>query len=203
MLQVMIMKKTLGERIREARLERRLTQEELARTVQTTKQNIYKYETGIVTNIPLDRVQLLADALMVKPEWLMGWSDEKTEHSHAVSNRIRNQINEVLASVDSADLDEARASQNIELLEKIVESGSPITVDDAVEIADMLGVSIAGLFEEGKPAIDGELSDQEREFIEKFKSLNQENRQALLVMETALLKNQAAKPGSQGSEPGK
>ena len=60
---------TIGERIREARTAKGLTQEQLAEQVHVTKQAVYKYETGIVTNIPelCDRLNHLA------PGYLAGW----------------------------------------------------------------------------------------------------------------------------------
>ena len=64
-----------GERLRKIRLERGLTQSELAERLKTTKQTIFKYETGIVSNIPLNRVEDLAAALNVDPAWLMGWDE--------------------------------------------------------------------------------------------------------------------------------
>lgn len=63
----------LGNKIRQARLAKHLTQEDLAKKVGTTKQNIYKYETGIITNIPLDRLEAIADVLSVTPSDLTGW----------------------------------------------------------------------------------------------------------------------------------
>ena len=65
---------TLGERIKAAREALDMTQEELGRLCDTTKQTIFKYETGIVTNIPLDRLERLADKLGVTPAYLTGWS---------------------------------------------------------------------------------------------------------------------------------
>ncbi len=64
---------TLGERIRAAREGRKMTQEELGALCGTTKQTIFKYEMGIVTNIPLDRLELLAQKLDVTPAYLLGW----------------------------------------------------------------------------------------------------------------------------------
>ena len=40
----------IGQRIKRIRLEKHLTQDELAFRIDTTKQTIYKYENGIVTN---------------------------------------------------------------------------------------------------------------------------------------------------------
>lgn len=65
----------LGERIRTLRRDAKLTQEDLARKVGTTKQNIYKYEKGIITNLPIDRLEALASALDTSPAQLMGWDD--------------------------------------------------------------------------------------------------------------------------------
>lgn len=65
---------TLGDRIRAAREALDMTQEELGRLCDTTKQTIFKYETGIVTNIPLDRLEQLANKLGVTPAYLTGWS---------------------------------------------------------------------------------------------------------------------------------
>lgn len=67
---------TIGQRIKYCREQKGLTQTELAERTGTTKQNIYKYENGIITNIPSDRIQLIADVLDVSPAYLMGWDDE-------------------------------------------------------------------------------------------------------------------------------
>lgn len=64
---------TIGERIREARTAKGLTQEQLAEQVHVTKQAVYKYETGIVTNIPLDKLESIAVCLGVAPGYLAGW----------------------------------------------------------------------------------------------------------------------------------
>ena len=64
---------TIGERIREARTTKGLTQEQLAEQVHVTKQAVYKYETGIVTNIPLDKLESIAACLGVAPGSLAGW----------------------------------------------------------------------------------------------------------------------------------
>ena len=63
---------TIGERIREARTAKGLTQEQLAEQVHVTKQAVYKYETGIVTNIPLDKLESIAACLGVAPGYLAG-----------------------------------------------------------------------------------------------------------------------------------
>ena len=67
---------TIGERIRQLREERKISQTELAEAAETTKQNLYKYETGIITNIPTDKIEKMAKKLSVSPAYLMGWKEE-------------------------------------------------------------------------------------------------------------------------------
>ena len=65
----------IGDRIRLYREALDMTMEELGRRCGTTKQTIFKYETGTVTNIPLPRIQQLADALHVTTATLLGWAE--------------------------------------------------------------------------------------------------------------------------------
>lgn len=69
----------LSEKIRYLRIQKGMTQAELAEKLNTTKQTIGKYENQVVTNLPLNRVQELADALDTTPAYLMGWSSEAAE----------------------------------------------------------------------------------------------------------------------------
>lgn len=64
---------TKGDRIRFARLNKNMTLDDLARACDTTKQTINKYEKGIITNIPSDKVELLGKALDISPAYIMGW----------------------------------------------------------------------------------------------------------------------------------
>ena len=77
----------MKQKLRELRLRNNLTQEELANMISTTKQTIYKYETGIITNIPSDKIELLAKALKTTPSYLMGW-DEKINISLPSKTKI-------------------------------------------------------------------------------------------------------------------
>lgn len=67
----------LSEKIRYLRIQKGMTQAELAEKLNTTKQTIGKYENQVVTNLPLNRIQELADALDTTPAYLMGWGEEK------------------------------------------------------------------------------------------------------------------------------
>lgn len=67
---------TIGEKIRYLRNKKNLPQEALAKKLKTTKQAIYKYESGIVTNIPTDKIELIAEILDTTPAYLMGWEED-------------------------------------------------------------------------------------------------------------------------------
>ena len=76
---------TIGTRIKNKREELGIAQVELARKIGCTKQTIYKYENDIVTNIPSDNVEKLANALNTTPAYLMGWdkTSKKSRSSEA------------------------------------------------------------------------------------------------------------------------
>ena len=52
---------TKGERIKHRREQLGISQTELAECIGTSKQNLYKYENDIITNIPSDRVEALVE----------------------------------------------------------------------------------------------------------------------------------------------
>lgn len=66
----------IGERIKRIREKNNITPTDLARATKISKQNIYKYENGIITNIPSDKIERIALALGVSPAAIMGWSEE-------------------------------------------------------------------------------------------------------------------------------
>lgn len=68
----------IGLKIKEERLRNKLSQEDVAKAIGSTKQAIYKYESGIVTNIPTDKIAKMADIFGVTPAYLMGWEEPPT-----------------------------------------------------------------------------------------------------------------------------
>lgn len=66
---------TKGKRIKTLRDELNISQTELAKRVGISKQTLYKYENDIVTNIPSDKLEEIADCLGVAPSYVMGWDD--------------------------------------------------------------------------------------------------------------------------------
>lgn len=77
----------LGERIKIARENAGLTQEELGKKCGTTKQTIYKYEIGTVTNIPIDKLEVIAEAVNVPAARLLGWEKEQPTVSDGLTDK--------------------------------------------------------------------------------------------------------------------
>lgn len=68
---------TMAERLKWLRKEKcHKTQEEVGKHVGVGKAAIQKYENGIVTNIPSDKIELLAEALESTPGFIMGWESD-------------------------------------------------------------------------------------------------------------------------------
>ena len=68
----------LASRLKALRKKRGMTLDELAAKVGTSKQTIHRYENGIISNIPHDKIESLAAALGVSPSDLMGWEYNST-----------------------------------------------------------------------------------------------------------------------------
>ena len=66
----------LSENLTRLRRERRFTLEQLAERVGTSRQTVHRYETGAISNVPPEKVELLARALGVSAAALMGWEEE-------------------------------------------------------------------------------------------------------------------------------
>lgn len=71
-----------GERIKALREQFGLTQEELAEKLGTTKQTVFKYETDVISNIPSDKIEKMAELFGVDPSYLMGWDDDQKIGPH-------------------------------------------------------------------------------------------------------------------------
>ncbi len=95
---------TIAERIRNLRISINYTMDQVADYLGTTKQTVYKYENGIVTNIPLDKIERLSELFCVSPAYLTGWID--VNKGSVRSTYSTDRVPEMLVRFWS-DLDEA------------------------------------------------------------------------------------------------
>ena len=74
---MIVMSKTIGERIKYLRLLADMSQEELGNRVGVQRAAINKYEKGSVTNIPIATIEKMASVFDVSPTYIVGWDDIK------------------------------------------------------------------------------------------------------------------------------
>ena len=112
---------SIGEKIRFYREKLGLTQEDVANRLHTKPQNIYKYEKGIIENIPLANIVAMAELFDITPAELAGWgnpfrSNKETPFDRDMAAR-RNRI--TLTELEKELL--LRYRKNPELHEKLHE----------------------------------------------------------------------------------
>ena len=83
---------TIGEKIKQARLAKGYTQEELGNLVGVKKAAINKYESGIVQNLKRSMIAKLADALDIDPVSLIGFDDQLPKDIVPISQLQRHRI---------------------------------------------------------------------------------------------------------------
>jgi transcriptional regulator with XRE-family HTH domain len=91
------MENEMSRKIKELRLARGMTLEQVADIVGVGKSTVRKWETGMIANMKRDKIALLAKALGTTPAYLMGWKEEQTvapkiiltENEIAVVNLLR------------------------------------------------------------------------------------------------------------------
>ncbi len=64
---------SIGSNIRERREKFGLSQSALAEAINESRQTIYKYESGLVSNIPIVKLEAIAEVLQCSPTDLAGW----------------------------------------------------------------------------------------------------------------------------------
>ena len=99
------------ENMKKYRTKKLMTLEKLADIVGVSKQTIQKYESGVITNVPTDKIEKIAQALNISPGVLMGWESN--------INIIKNARNEQLIyELLSSHVSESFQKQILEEIEK-------------------------------------------------------------------------------------
>lgn len=83
----------IGKKIKLLREQKGLTQSELAKYIKSTKQTVFKYESGIVTNIPMDKLTIIARVLDCSPAYLLGWENNNSGINNGIiGNQNHNNV---------------------------------------------------------------------------------------------------------------
>ena len=106
-----------GERLRQLREKKGLSQVEAAERIGVSKQNLYKYEKDIITNIPSDIVERIAKLYETTPAYLMGWEDqakklselksrlsEKLSYEFDLANGLKIEIDKMTQNYEPSDV---------------------------------------------------------------------------------------------------
>lgn len=67
---------TMADRLLMLRTEKGMTRMEVFKLTGISEQLLYKYETGRIVNIPIEKVELLATLYSSTPEYILGWGEE-------------------------------------------------------------------------------------------------------------------------------
>lgn len=98
---------TIGERIRYLRKKNSMTQTDIAKKLDIATQTVFKYEKNIVTGIPMENIEKLAELFDVTPAYLMGWETEAEANLKLYSPTVTEDyvtfpvIGEIAAGYDS------------------------------------------------------------------------------------------------------
>ena len=69
------------QKIKELRLQRGMTLEQVGDIVGVGKSTVRKWETGMIANMKRDKIALLAKALGTTPAYLMGWNNADKQNT--------------------------------------------------------------------------------------------------------------------------
>lgn len=88
---------SIGSNIKKYRLEAGMTLDEVAQKVGISRQTMSRYETGVISNIPSDKLEAIARVLGINPSLLMEWAvqwreDIYEDYRNASSDSVRRQI---------------------------------------------------------------------------------------------------------------
>ena len=83
---------TVGERIQLLRKKTGMSQIEFATKINVSKQTLYKYENNLITNIPSDKIEAVADLCHVSPAYLMGWEEPEPQPSTILNKKDERDI---------------------------------------------------------------------------------------------------------------
>lgn len=84
------MKFDRGYLLKQMRLNAGYTLDNVGHKIGISKQTLYKYENNIVTNIPSDKIEALAELYNISPAVIMGWDiSAPPEHKINIDEAIK------------------------------------------------------------------------------------------------------------------
>lgn len=192
---------TMGDKIRQARIERGYTQEELGEIIGVQKSAVAKYENGRVTNLKRAVIIKLAQALNVSPIYLIGDDDNTAEGNQmTIGDIIKEYRTEhnlsqrkfaLMANITNSYVSVLEMNSNPMTGRKVVP-----TVDVMENIAKAMGMELDELiFKLGDEQHAGiqiessaDLENDAREMLFAFRKLNDSGKRTAITLISALSK---------------
>jgi transcriptional regulator with XRE-family HTH domain len=81
----------VGEKIKNRRIQLDLSLQQVAEFVGVTRTTVMRWEKGIIENMRRDKIQKLADILLVSPLYILGLSNDIEEVRIALLKKTLNQ----------------------------------------------------------------------------------------------------------------
>nr|DAS98414.1 MAG TPA: helix-turn-helix domain protein [Caudoviricetes sp.] len=88
---------TIGERIKQRRIELGLSVDEVAEKLGKNRATVYRYESNDIENLPVGTLEPLATILETTPAQLMGWDDSDSHNSETDNSYYINEDAKELA----------------------------------------------------------------------------------------------------------
>ncbi len=86
---------TIGQRIKNRRIELGMTVDEVAEKLGKNRATVYRYESGSIEDMPSTVLESIADILRTTPADLMGWKDDKNEKIYYLNEETAQMAQEI------------------------------------------------------------------------------------------------------------
>ena len=144
---------TVGERIKEVRINRNISQVDLAAKIGVSKQTLYKYENNIITNIPSDKIEAIANICKLPPAYFMGWENNTIN----ITKNLRHIMS--LKKITAEELSRKSGISDTDI--QVILDGVPAPVPFAHILADALDVLVKYLVDYDINKIDVKLLEDQ------------------------------------------
>lgn len=105
--------KKIAERIKASRLELNMSYQDLADKTGISRSTLQRYETGYIKNLPIDKFELIANALNISAATLMGL---KEEAPISKEQQLINTISNYLYENSKVTLSEIKRGKKVDVL---------------------------------------------------------------------------------------
>ena len=170
------MSTTIGKNIKNLRLNQQKTLDDIAKKTGVSRQTIQRYESGVISNIPSDKIEKIATALNTTPAYLMGWEDSEQEFD--------------IGSLKNADSFSAISKKRFPLLGNVA-CGEPVFADGNFESYVEAGADIKADFclrAKGDSMIGARIHDGDIVFVRKQSMVDNGEIAVVIIDNEATLK---------------